>query len=201
MITLIVVAVLAFLLVIVLKKLFAKPAAPPPKPVEDLGSIKVTGARAGDSISIAGAGDNLGDLDFTIEQRRDYDLGPRRWIELRGRYRERRVLLEISVEDEAEVFAVTDPRALSLEDIDVSEDDLAQMDERQNASDYFEYDGQPWYYRLSREFPSPGAPFYGWVFRQKGGGRTMLVRKAEGEPFTVVIGTRVNPDDITVYRA
>jgi hypothetical protein len=206
MITLTIVAILGVLLVLVLRKLFAKPAAPPPKqPVEV--DVKITDARAGDTISVAGAGDEVNDLDFTVEGRNEYQLGQRRWIELRGTYRNRRVLLELSVEDEIEVYAVTDPARLTLAELALSEDDLGQLDERQNTSDFFEFEGTNWYYRFSREFrlmPGPesqGANFYGWLFREDGAKRIVLVKKAEGEPFVAVIGSKVNPADITVYRA
>ena len=44
-----------------------------------------------------------------------------------------------------------DPRKIALEDLGLSEDDLAQMDERQNPADSFDFDGVTWMYRLSRE--------------------------------------------------
>jgi hypothetical protein len=209
MITFTVVVVLAVLLLIVLRKLFAKPAPPQvhaqEKPVEV--DVKITSTRAGDTVSVAGAGDEMSDLDFTVEGRNEYQLGQRRWIELRGTYRNRRVLLELSVEDEIEVYAVTDPARLTLAELALSEEDLGQLDERQNTSDFFEFEGTNWYYRFSREFrlmPGPesqGANFYGWLFREDGAKRIVLVKKAEGEPFVAVIGSKVNPADITVYRA
>jgi hypothetical protein len=207
MITLTIVAVLGVLLIVVLKKLFEKPAAPPPaaKPV-DL-EVKIADARTGDTVSVVGAGDEMSDLDFTVEGRNQYQLGQRRWIELRGTYRNRRVLLDISMEDEIQVWAVTDAARLTLAELALSEEDLGQLDERQNTSDFFEFEGTNWYYRLSREFllsadrESQGANFYGWLFREDGGKRMILVKKAEGEAFVAVIGSKVNPADITVYRA
>jgi tRNA nucleotidyltransferase/poly(A) polymerase len=69
MITLTVVAILAVLLLIVLKNLFAKPAPqakPLPQNVPDA-NLKVTDARERDAISVSGAGDEFSDLDFTVE--------------------------------------------------------------------------------------------------------------------------------------
>lgn len=206
MITWIVIAVLGVLLLLVLKKLLAKPAAGPAKPLPQNApdvNVKVADARVGDSISVSGAGDEFSDLDFTVEARHEYQLGPRRWIELRGMYRNRRAMLEISIEDELEVNAVPDGRRLTLDELAISEQDLGDLDERQNASDFFEFEGKNWYYRFSREFVArgEGSNFYGWVFREDGTKRIMLVRKAEGEPFSAVIGVPVSPADVTVYRA
>ena len=71
MITFTVVAILGVLLVIVLMNLFKKDPKPLPapiRPVEDLANLKVTDARTGDVLSIAGAGDQMSDLDFTVDR-------------------------------------------------------------------------------------------------------------------------------------
>jgi len=89
----------------------------------------------------------------------------------------------------------------------MSEDDLAQIDSRQNQSDFFDYDGKFWMFRQSREmglFPddaSTGRGFYGWEFHEQDGKRWMVIRKFEGEPFTGQIRVRIEPSDITVFRS
>ena len=123
-------------------------------------------------------------------------------------YRERRVIMRAaSGEDDLEVAIHTDPRKLTLEDLGVSENDLAEMDERQNTSDSFEFDGKVWLYRLSREAqakrddqPQP-AGYYYWEFQEQGGKGLLAIRKAEGEPFTVGQYTWIAPGDVTVYRS
>ena len=208
MIPLTIVTVLVILLAIVLRELLRKgKQAAGSGPVEDLSSIPITEARVGDSVSISGAGDQFSDLDFVVENRNQYELGPRRWIELRGSYRNRRVAIEIWAGDELEVSVVPDSKHLTLDELGLSEEDLYRIDQRQNATDNFKYGDQPWYYVLSREFVlfrdshTQGTSFHGWVFREDGGARTMLIRKAEGEPAAALIGARVDPCDITVYRA
>jgi len=209
MITFTVVAILGVLLVIVLMQLFKKtpqPAAAPAAPAEDLANLKVTDARAGDVLSIAGAGDRMTDLDFTVERGTRYEAGARTWAELTGPYQERRVALRVGGDEEVEAFLHSAPGRVTIEDLGLSEDDLAQMDERQNTGDSFEYGNATWFYQLSREVrgwrdnqPQP-IGFYYWEFRTQDGGRLMGVRKSEGEPFTLTEYTRVNPGDITVYR-
>jgi hypothetical protein len=212
MITLTLAAILGVLLVIVLMQLAKKPEGPGPKgsppsaPAPDLADLKVTDARVGDVISISGAGDALADLDFTADRSVWFDAGSRRWFELSGAYRERRVALRVASGDDVEAAVQSDPRKLSLEDLGVTEDDLAQMDERQNTADFFEFDGKTWMYRLSREVearrndqPEP-AKFYYWEFQEQGGKGLLAIRKAEGEPFAVTLATAIHPGDVTVYR-
>src|SRR5664280_960282 len=209
MITLALVAVLGVLLVIVLMKLFnhpEEPATPPRAPAPDLANLKVTDARVGDMISVSGAGDDLSDLDFTADRGAWYVAGPRRWFELSGGYRERRVALRVATGDDVEAAVETDPRKLTIEDLGVAEDDLGQMDERQNTADFFEFDGKTWMYRLSREVQvrrsdqAEPAGFYYWEFQEQGGKGLLGIRKVESEPFAVTLATAIHPGDVTVYR-
>ena len=208
MITLTLVAILGALLLIVLMKLFnhSEEVAAPRAKAPDLANLKVTDARVGDMISVSGAGDDLSDLDFTADRCAWYEAGPRRWFELSGGYRERRVALRVATGDDVEAAIETDPRKLTIEDLGVSEDDLAQMDERQNTADFFEFDGKTWLYRLSREVQvrrsdeAAVAGFYYWEFQEQGGKRLLGLRKAEGEPFVVTLATTIYPGDVTVYR-
>jgi hypothetical protein len=207
------VAILGILLILVLKKLAQKPATPGPKDapaggpsMDDLANLKPGDARPGDVISIAGAGDQMTDLDFTSDRSVSVEAGARRWFELSGPYRDRRVIMRVGGDEDVEVSIQIDPRKLTLEDLGVSEDDLAQMDERQNTADNFEFDGKTWMYRMSREVQTrrsdqPGtAGYYYWEFREQGGPGALAIRKPEGEPFTVALFREVHPGDVTVYR-
>src|SRR5260370_26063782 len=82
MITFTLVAILGTLLVIVLMNLFKKDPKPLPtpiRPVEDLANLKVTDARTGDVLSIAGAGDRMTDLDYTVDRATRFEAGSRTW--------------------------------------------------------------------------------------------------------------------------
>jgi hypothetical protein len=198
--------VLGILLGIVLMQLFKK-QTPPAAPAPDLANLKVTDARAGDALSISGAGDNYTDLDFTVDRVTRYDANTRRWFEVSGPYLERRVAVRVGGDEEVEVHLHSDPRKLSLEDLALSEEDLAEMDERQNTADSFEFDGKTWTYRLSREVSATrddqavASGFYYWEFQEQAGKGLLAVRKAEGEPFTVTLCLAILPQDVTVYRA
>ena len=207
MITLTVEALLLILLGVVLMNLFRKhPSAPAPEPLPDLSNLKPTDARAGDIISVSGAGDEFSDLDFTADRCIWVQAGSHHWCELSGPYRERRVSLRAgtNADGDLEVAIHSDARKLSIEDFGLSEPDLADLDERQNTGDYFEFDNKTWLYRLSREVQATGsgspASYYYWEFQERGGPGLLAIRKAEGEPFGVTVYTAVAPGNVTVYR-
>ena len=193
----------------ILRKLFERPAAKiaPATPQQDLASLTVADARVGDNISISGAGDNFSDLDFTVDHSNRYESGEKQWFDVSGKHGERRVAIEVRTEDdELDVRGFLDGRKLSLEDLGVSEDDLAQMDQRQNTADNFPFDGKNWYYRLSKEVgvfhdgQAQGAGFFGWEFIEETGLRYLSIRKRESEPFIASMAVKLNPADITIFR-
>jgi hypothetical protein len=207
MLTITIEVALGVLFALVLMNLFKRHSTPPPAaPQADLANLKPTDARTGDVISISGAGDQMTDLDFTADRTTWFHAGGRNWVELSGAYHERRVALRVVNEDEIELFAQTDPRKLTVAELGVSEDDLAEMDERQNPADSFEFDGAVWLYRQSADAsakrddqPQP-ATFYYWEFREENGPRLIAVRKPQGEPFAVALYSGVPVGDVTVYR-
>jgi len=207
-ITFTLVGILAALLVVVLMQFFKKPVPPPVgvQPAEDLANLQPQQARVGDVISISGAGDSMTDLDFTTDRCYWFEAGSRRWFDLTGPYRERRVAMRVEQGDEVAVSIAHDPRKLTLEDLGLSEDDLAQMDERQNTADSFEFDGRVWLYGSSREAqftrsdqPQP-AGFYYWEFREQDGNGLLAIRKEQSEPFAVTLYAGIPAGDVTIYR-
>jgi hypothetical protein len=207
MITYTIEALLGVLLVVVLMQLFKKRApVPAVQPVEDLANLKPSEARVGDALSVSGAGDGMCDLDFIVERSTWFQSGAKRWLELSGPYKTRRVALRVDFGDDLETSVQNDPRKLTVEDLGLAEEDLAQMDERQNTADSFEFDGKVWLYVLSREAqmtrsdqPQP-AGFYYWEFRQQDGAGRLAIRKLQGDPFAVTLYTGVPAGDVSVYR-
>jgi hypothetical protein len=194
-------------LAVVLMNLFKRhtpPASSTPQP--DLANLRPTDARAGDVVSISGAGDNMTDLDLTIDRYTGFRAGSRSWFEVSGLYRERRIAMRVANEEDVEVWLHNDPRKISLEDLGLSENDLAEMDERQNPADNFGFDNADWYWRQSADSSSTrndqGAPqgFYYWEFREQNGPRLLAVRKPQGEPFTVALYQQIPASDVTIYR-
>jgi hypothetical protein len=205
-ITFFIVGVLSAALLVVLMKLFEKPKPQLSGPVEDLANLKPQDARVGDVISIAGAGDNMTDLDFNSDRSYWFQAGSRRWFDLTGPYHERRVALRVETGEDVSVALANDPKKITLEDLGLSEDDLAQMDERQNTADYFEFDNRNWMYVLSREAtvtrsdqPQPMG-FYCWIFREQDGNGLIMIRKEQSEPFAVTRYNGIPAGDVTIYR-
>jgi hypothetical protein len=207
MITVAIEIVLVLLLLVVVMNLFKKRAQPADTtPQPDLANLRPTDARTGDVISVSGAGDNMSDLDFPVERATKVQAGSRYWVELSGHYRERRTGLRVSdAEDEVTVAVQDGSRNLTLEDLGLSEEDLAQLDERQNPADNFEFDEKSWQYRISREAQAtsdnkPPASYYYWEFQEQGGKGLLAIRKLEGEPFSVTMYQEIPASDVTVYR-
>ena len=177
-----------------------------PAPQEDLANLKITDARVKDTLSVTGAVEDFSDLDFTVDRRDLYEAGSNRWTVLSGAWRDRRVSLEIHNEDTVEVLGNFDGRKITLDELGLSEDDMAEIDKRQNPADFLDFEGKFWLYRFSREMgvfsetASTGRGFYCWQFHEQDGKRYLSVRKFEGEPFAASIWIRVEPTDITVFR-
>ncbi len=207
MLTITIEVVLGILFALVLMNLFKRHSTPQPSaPQPDLANLKPIDARTGDSISISGAGDDMTDLDFTADRTAWYQAGGRNWFEVSGPYRERRVAMRVTNEDEIEVTLHNDPRKLSLGDLGLSEDDLAEIDQRQNTADSFEFENVLWLYRQSADAtakrddqPQPSG-FYYWEFQEQNGKRLIAIRKPQGEPFAVTMYTGIPVGDVTVYR-
>jgi hypothetical protein len=115
--------------------------------------------------------------------------------------------MRVSTNDDGDVDVAihTDPRKLGLGDFGLAEPDLADLDERQNTEDWFEFDNKKWSYRLSREAQASGtqgqpAGFYYWEFQERDGTGLLAIRKAEGEPFVITLYAGVPPGNVTVYR-
>lgn len=206
MFTFVSLVVLGILLGVVLMQLFKKQPAQTTAPAPNLASLTVSDARAGDTLSVSGGGDNYTDLDFTADRLTRFEGGNRRWFELSGPYRDRRVAVRVGGDEEVEVAVHADARKLSIEELGLAEEDLAEMDERQNTADSFEFDGKVWMYRLSREVQATRSDqavptgFYYWEFLEQTGKQLIALRKGEGEPFAVTLYSVIPAGDVTVYR-
>src|SRR3974390_743427 len=99
---------------------------PAPGPQEDLANLKVTDARVGDTLSVPGAAEDFSDVDFTLDRADQYEAGSRRWVELSGMWRDRRVVLEVHHDETVQVRGNFDGKKLTLDELALSEDDLSQ---------------------------------------------------------------------------
>jgi hypothetical protein len=215
MITTILLGFLGLLLAVVLWQMFKGGAgkgqqipASAPVPIAGPGTaVDLPNARRADVVSIHGAGADFSDLDFTVDRRSSYQSGPNKWIELSGEYRGNRVYLEVYPGREGEIVGMLDPRKMTIAEVGVTEDQLADLDGRQDPSQFLTFEGKRWHYVNSREIGyfenevGEGEGMYRWMFRESGGDRLLCIEKWEGDPFDVRFARRINGQDITIYRA
>ena len=182
---------------------------PKPAPQEDLANLKVQHSQVRDTLSVQGAADDFSDIDFTVDRRDTYEAGGNQWFEVSGPWRDHRAYLEIHAGDTVEVFGNFDGRRLTLDAFGLTEEDLGEIDARQNPSDFLDFEGKFWLYRFSREIgifseagesSNTGRGFYCWQFQEQDGKRHLSVRKFEGDPFSASIWTKIEPNDITLFR-
>jgi hypothetical protein len=179
----------------------AAPAAPPAIDIDSWD------AGPGDVISISGAAEDFSDIDLAVDRRSTYESNARRWVDLSGEFRGVRMYLEVYRHPQPDLIGILDPRKLSLSDIGVTEDQLADMDTRQDPSAFVNFAGKQWRWESSREIRyfendlGDGEGLYRWLFQEPGGNRLVCVEKWEDEPFEIRLARRLNPRDITVYRA
>jgi hypothetical protein len=104
-------------------------------------------------------------------------------------------------------LGLLDGRQLTLTDAGTTEQQLAEMDAKQNPWMFLEFEGKRWKYESSRELgyfeneQGPGEGLYRWLFKEENGPRLLCIEKWEGEPFDVRIAQRLNSTGINVYRA
>ena len=214
MITTIVLVILGIALVFVLKTMFSTPgkpkpiaAAPAAAQLPDALDLDAWDAKKGDVVSINGAAADFSDVDFPVDRRSAYEANNRRWIDLSGLYRGQRVYLEIYRYPTPDYVAIVDPRKLTIADIALTEEQLADMDTRQDPSAFVVFEGKQWHYESSREIgyfeneTGAGEGLYRWLFAEPNGSGLICVEKWEGEPFEVRLARHFNKRDITVYRA
>jgi hypothetical protein len=164
-------------------------------------------AKHGDVISISGAAEDFSDLDFAVDRRSAYEASNRRWVDLSGEFRGRRVYLEVYRHPQPDMIGILDEKKLALAEAGLTEDLLAEMDTRQDPSRFVEFEGKKWNWESSREIryfendTGEGEGLYRWLFQEQGGSRLLCVEKWEGEPFESRIARRLSQRDVTVYRA
>jgi hypothetical protein len=204
------VVVFAILLVVVIvlmgkAKKKGGAGAPPPVP-KDLADVTIKDAMVNDIVSISGFGDEYDDVDFVIQKRNRYESNGYEWYELLGVYKGRQVWLDWEEDDLLQITATSPDQQMRLSMLNLSEDDLARMDEEESRDNFVQWDGKRFYYRESceaffyKDCTGPGEGFYLWDFQEEDGERFLSIEKWEGEPFAVFTGKAIKPYNVKVYK-
>ena len=104
-----------------------------------------------DALSVNGAAEDFSDLDFTVDRRDRYEAGSKRWTELSGTWRDRRVFLEVHHQDTVEVLGNFDGRKITLDELGLSETDMGGDGSAAEPRGFLDFEGKFWLYRFSRE--------------------------------------------------
>ncbi len=216
MITITVLVILGIALFAVLRAIFRAPSAgaapvrtiPAAAPLQaSTIDLDVWDARKGDVVSIAGAADDFSDIDFPVDRRSAYESNHHRWVDLSGEFRGQRIYLEVYRHPVPDLIGILNGRKLTIAEIGVTEEQLTNLDARQDPSASIEFEGRKWIFESSREIgyfeneTGQAEGLYRWLFREQDGARLVCIEKWEGEPFDVRIARRLKPEDITMYRA
>ncbi len=170
----------------------------------DLANLTIKDAGRGDNLILSGASETYEDISFTVDRLNRYESGDDHWYELSGLWGGKRIFVEWSEDDELEI-SIQRKSDLHLEEIGVSEDDLARMDEERSRSRFVDFQGKRWYYRESAEagyFKDDGPEgegFYFWKFESDD--LQLFIEKYEGDPFEVGISEKISPGRVRVFRA
>jgi hypothetical protein len=179
---------------------------PPPLPQKDLANLTIKEAMVGDIVSLTGFGDAYDDVDFVIEKRNRYAQGRYEWYELLGVYMGKQVWIEWEEDDALYVTATSPERELRLAVLNLTEEELARMDEEESSDNFIEHEGRKFYYDESSETfffkdcSGSGEGFYLWDFESEDGEEIISVEKWEGEPFSVFSGKVIKPYNIRVFK-
>lgn len=169
--------------------------------------LDVGDARPGDGLSIPGQGDDFEDLDLRIERRDRFESGGERWYQLTGKYRGRRVYVELVEDDDLEVWLDKNERSLRIDELGIDEEMLAHVDESKDYETGFEFDGERFTYSSSEEVGyfengyGDGEGFYSWTFENRDRNRQVWVEKWIDEPFEAGTARRLRIQDVRLFRA
>lgn len=175
---------------------------PPVDPTPD-----ITKADVGDMVILVGGNpETFEDVNLNIDRRDRYEWGQEIWHEISGKYNGRRFFVEVTEDDDVELF-VGRGINVSLEDIGITEDDLERMDNDRDGSNFVEYEGEKFYYDGShavnffKRGKGQGEEFYTWDFRTKDGRKTLGFEAWTDEPPEGGLMEMVDPERVKVYRS
>ncbi len=167
----------------------------------------IRAAQVGDVVVVQGLSLDLDEAYLVIEQVHHYAGNGLEWREIVATDARRQVRLECSGEGrDLFVTASTDRRAVGLEAIGLTEDDLITLDEAHSIDNGVVIEERRYAYRNSFEafhYPNDqgeeGEGFYVWEFVADDGHDMLAITKFEGIPFEAHFSEIIDPDNVLVY--
>src|SRR5262249_52632805 len=86
------------------------PAAKPQVQAANTMDLDPWDAKPGDVVSISGAAEDFSDIDLPVDRRSAYGSNTRRWVDLSGEFRGKRVYLEVYRHPNPDLIGLLDPR-------------------------------------------------------------------------------------------
>ncbi len=205
-VVLIVLLVVLVAIVLLIRKKGKQEAAAVEK--ESLAVVEATirDARVNDIVSVVGFSADFDDVDFTIEKRNRYESHGFEWYELLGVHQGKQVWIEWEEDDALEISATSPERKIRLSALNLTEDDLARVDEEESTDNHIVWEGRNYFYQEScealffKDCGGPGEGFYLWDFATEDHEDLISIEKWEGEPFQVFSGKAIKPHNVKVYK-
>ena len=167
----------------------------------------VRDAVVGDVFTIMGFDVEYDDGYYLIEAKHRYATSYSTWYELEAGDGDRRLWVYWS-NDGGQLFtsATNNNEPVPLDALNLTRDDLTQVDEEHSLSNYFTYEGRDFYYLNSGEAfffeggQGDGIGYYTWDLMSSDERTVLSIDKFSGRPYECYFSSVVSPDSITVYK-
>lgn len=167
----------------------------------------VKDAVVGDVFTIMGYDVEYDDGYYLVEAKHRYATSYSAWYELVGGDADRKLWVYWS-NDGGRLFAsvAKSNEPVALDVLNLTRDDLAEVDAQHSLSNYFTYEGRDFYYLNSGEAfffegnQGDGIGYYTWDLMSSDERTVLSIDKFEDRPYECYFSSVVSPDSITVYK-
>lgn len=211
----ILVAILAVVLIVLLLVMLGKSQNEKAKQKEQMtDSLREDGksiknAEPGDFVQIEAISEmslDYKEIVFEVRHVHKYDCYGDIWYEITGSVGDQPYRLEWYEDDGLHVTGNNQKNALTLNDVGITEDQLAEMDEDGSEENYIDYNGMRYYYSTSDEVlfykdnGEEGEAFFMWELTSEDKKRLLSVEKWEGEPFELYHSYVLDPAHVSIVK-
>lgn len=151
------------------------------------------------------SGDDLHKASLTVESINRYQGSSGEWLEAVGLCQGERRHIDIIKDDELEYWLQVEGD-ISLESLDLNEQQLIAFDNERNRSNSVNYQSEQFHYERSGEIYywrhsfGQAQGYYQWEFSSTNGRQSLAIEKWEGEPFNAYLSERIPISQIAIFR-